>query len=294
MKQGYFLTAWRDIRLSKGWLRNLLLLSLINLIPIFGQIVVLGYLYGWARDIAWGVRTPMPERISAPKADHQLVRGLHLFVLQAIFLAVPLLLSYLVARLMSTLSLNWLYLIESYWSVDIDFYLTTVAYSLCYVLAVIAIPCIFVGWMRISIYGRLSAGFQLARIWHMIRYRPSGLLRIAGILLLLGAAIVLFALVLALAVGLISLVYALGIFFTGGQVDWPALRASFVPMAIVFIPLIAYMLSALSVFVHLVISRAMGYWTAQFDVPHWQGQDDPMLFERQGAETPANDANLPL
>ncbi|MGI6591134.1 MAG: DUF4013 domain-containing protein [Eggerthellaceae bacterium] len=286
MKQGYFLTAWRDIRQSKGWLRNLLLLSLINLIPVFGQIVVLGYLYGWARDIAWGIRTPMPAHIQARKGDHMLLRGLHLFVLEVIFMAVPVLFAYLTAKLMTTFSVNWLYLIKPYFSIDIDFYIATAAYSLCYVLAVIIVPCILVGWMRISIYGRLSAGFQIARIWRMIRYRMSGLLRIAGILLLLVAAIVLFALVLALAVGLLGLAYSFGVSIFGGQVDWAGLGASLMPMAIAFIPLVAYALSVLTVFAHMVISRAMGYWTAQFDVPHWQGQDDPMPFEKHGVEKP--------
>ena len=28
-----------------------------------------------------------------------------------------------------------------------------------------------------------------------------------------------------------------------------------------------------------MITRALGYWTQQFNVPAWRGQDDPMPFE---------------
>src|SRR5699024_6354438 len=31
--------------------------------------------------------------------------------------------------------------------------------------------------------------------------------------------------------------------------------------------------------VMMVVTRAIGYWTRQFDVPAWRGQDDPMPFE---------------
>ena len=55
MQTGYFNAAWQDIKNSPGWFGKLVLLSLLSLIPIFGWLVVLGYLYGWARDIAWNV-----------------------------------------------------------------------------------------------------------------------------------------------------------------------------------------------------------------------------------------------
>ena len=63
MQTGYFNAAWQDIKNSPGWFGKLVLLSLLSLIPIFGWLVVLGYLYGWARDIAWNVHGPLPKRI---------------------------------------------------------------------------------------------------------------------------------------------------------------------------------------------------------------------------------------
>ena len=51
MEISYFKSAWGDIKHTPGWLGKMAKLALLNLIPIFGQIVTMGYLYGWARDI---------------------------------------------------------------------------------------------------------------------------------------------------------------------------------------------------------------------------------------------------
>ena len=50
MQIKYLSTAWNDIRQSPGWLAKALLLGLVACIPIFGWIVVYGYLYGWAES----------------------------------------------------------------------------------------------------------------------------------------------------------------------------------------------------------------------------------------------------
>ena len=63
MQTGYFNAAWQDIKNTPGWFGKLILLSLLSFVPIFGWLVVLGYLYGWARDIAWDVHGPMPKHI---------------------------------------------------------------------------------------------------------------------------------------------------------------------------------------------------------------------------------------
>ena len=63
MQIKYFQTAWNDVKNSPGWFGKMCLLALVNFIPIFGSIVSYGYLYGWAREIAWGVHQPMPASI---------------------------------------------------------------------------------------------------------------------------------------------------------------------------------------------------------------------------------------
>lgn len=43
----------------------------------------------------------------------------------------------------------------------------------------------WVGSMRMSVYGRLGAGFQFGNVWAMVRHDFSGLLRILGMAIVL-------------------------------------------------------------------------------------------------------------
>ena len=63
MQRGYFKTAWSDVTQSPHWVTRILLLALLSFIPVFGWIVIAGYLWGWVRDMAWGLHAPLPERI---------------------------------------------------------------------------------------------------------------------------------------------------------------------------------------------------------------------------------------
>ena len=80
MEKGYFSAAWGDITRSPGWFSKILRLGLLNLIPIFGVIVTYGYLYGWARDIAWNVHRPMPDRIFGNEDGNLYKRGFFILV----------------------------------------------------------------------------------------------------------------------------------------------------------------------------------------------------------------------
>ena len=54
-----------DVTKSPGWASVVLRLGLLCLIPIFGVVVMYGYLFSWARDIAWNVHRPLPRKIFA-------------------------------------------------------------------------------------------------------------------------------------------------------------------------------------------------------------------------------------
>ena len=45
---------------------------------------------------------------------------------------------------------------------------------------------------------------------------------------------------------------------------------------------IAVLASFLGFLGFALLTRAIGYWTSQFDVANWKGQDDPMPFELTG------------
>ena len=69
--------------------RKLILLSLLSFVPIFGWLVVLGYLYGWARDIAWDVHGPMPKHIFGNEDGKLYSRGFFAMVIGFVFMLAP-------------------------------------------------------------------------------------------------------------------------------------------------------------------------------------------------------------
>lgn len=287
MRQHYFKTAWRDVVRSPRWFTRFLVLALVSLIPVFGWIVVSGYLLGWARDIAWGAHTPLPEHVFDNSDGMLYRRGLFSAVIVAVCALVPYLIA-AVGGVVSTGSATGARMLFQGMFSDGSFPVNVMFSTWGMVTALATLAAAFfavlfglVGSMRMSIYGRLSAGFQLGRSWAMIRRDLGGLLRIVGMALLVGLAA---GVVLLVLLGVISLVV--------GALAVAGYRAiDFLEPAGVFIVLLAGMFVLFVSLVCIVavkfvamlcgalIARALGYWTCQFDVPQWRGQDDPMPFE---------------
>lgn len=141
--------------------------------------------------------------------------------------------------------------------------------------------CFFfwVGSMRTTLYGTLSAGFQLNKIWAMLRYDFTGLLRIFAMVLIIGlvigfaflSAMLTFVLIAAIAMSTASL--------SGSDSVFIAL----VGACIFFLFGVALLLFVVfcSALCEALFIRALGYWTRQFEVNRWGGQEDPMPFEQR-------------
>ena len=132
---------------------------------------------------------------------------------------------------------------------------------------------------RASIYGRLGPGFQLSRLWAMMRHDTKGLVRVVcvgvALTVCMGAILGGFALGMGVVVAVLT---ALGVWGSGGMAS--ALAVMLFALAAMLVCLVALVvLSAASAFITIMTVRAMGYWVRQFDVPAWRGQDDPMPFE---------------
>ena len=288
MRLQYFKTAWRDIVQSPRWFTRFLVLALVSLIPVFGWIVVSGYLLGWARDIAWGAHTPLPEHVFDNSDGMLYRRGLFSAVIVAVCAIVP----YAVAAVGGIVSTGSAagarLLFQGMYSggagspADAVFS-TWGKVTMLATLAAMFFAVLFglVGSMRMSIYGRLSAGFQLGRCWAMIRRDLGGLMRILGMAVLAG--IVAGAVLLAL-MGIIG--FGVGAMAMAGYriVDVLEPASIFVVllagMFLLFV-FLAYVVAVqfVAMLYGALIARALGYWTRQFDVPQWRGQDDPMPFE---------------
>lgn len=294
MQRGYFKTAWSDITQSPHWVMRILLLALLCFIPVFGWIVIAGYLWGWARDMAWGVHAPLPERIFENADGTLYSRGFFTAVIAVVCAAVMNVLQS-AGGLISSGSFAGSAFV---WG-DVHSIYQTVAplglvsgllslFSFAVLCAVSFIVTLFkwVGTMRMSIYGRLSAGFQVSRIWAMMRHDFKGILRILGMWLIVSFVA---GIAIALAVGVVIFAGILCVsFFASTGVH--ASDASFLPIVVaaMILMLVALAVALFAAFLGVMgcalVVRAVGQWTCQFDVANWRGQDDPMPFELKGAQ----------
>ena len=292
MEIQYFKSAWGDIKNSPRWFGKLCLLALLNFIPIFGQIVTYGYLYGWAREIAWGTHEPMPGKIFSNEDGKFWRRGWFVLVLTFVFALVPVIVSS-IGNSLQGLGIEQTFFGRSYVATPAWIVVGSIVSIVGFIVAIVASILAWIGNMRISIYDRLSAGFQLGKIWKMLRRDTGGILRIFGMELLVGIimgivlSIVFFVLMLIVVsigvAGLAAAGYSIDAIQYMTSAQQGRMVVQFIASAGFFgfllILLGIFVTSLAIVFVEMLVIRAMGYWTMQFDVPRWGGQDDPLPFE---------------
>ena len=294
MEMQYFKSAWGDIKNSPGWFGKVCLLALLNFIPVFGQIVTFAYLYGWAREIAWGTHEPMPAKIFDNSDGKFWRRGWFALVLTFVFVLIPYIVMWL-GNYWQGFGFSYSFFGRQSVSNPLLVGFGGVLYWVGLLGLVLLFALAWIGNMRVSIYDRLSSGFQFNKIWKMLRHDTSGFLKIFGMGLLFwfifGIILTVVFFILAgivVSAGVAALVNS-GLFVSSTQIQYmlqtqpmQVLVQFFVAAGVVgffaFL-VITYLVFLARVFVRMLVIRAMGYWTMQFDVSHWGGQDDPMPFE---------------
>lgn len=276
MEKGYFSAAWGDITKSPGWFSKILRLGLLNLIPIFGVIVTYGYLYGWARDIAWNVHRPMPDRIFGNEDGNLYKRGFFILVIGFVCSLIPGVFNVLTSIVTGFSFVGFVSTSDA--SFGLGALLMGVIFSLAGLVLTFAVVFFYwVGAMRCALYGTLSSGFQIGKIWAMMRYDFMGLLRIFGMSLICGCVVGIAAFIIFM------LVMILGTLFGVAFVRNEAQAVAFVLIFLLFILLVCVATFFISVLIAALVARALGYWTRQFQVNLWGGQEDPMPFELEQA-----------
>ena len=130
----------------------------------------------------------------------------------------------------------------------------------------------------------------------MIRQDTGGILRVFGMYLLVGLVIGI-ALSIVFSIVFMFVIFA-GLARFGGLSDLRYMREYAIyslifsagGVVILITAILGYLACVAQMFLEMLTARALGYWTGQFDVPQWRGQDDPMPFELQpavGQQAPA-------
>lgn len=255
--------AFGDVVRSPRWPLKMLQMGLVSVVPVFGAVVLNGYLLGWAREAAWGRTGPLPPRLFGNEDGALYRRGWHAFAISLVYgLALALVYAACVAASQSAFP------VAGGQPVALDLYayaqqrvaIHPALLAVYYAASLIVSPFMLVSMMRASIYGRLGAGLQFGRVFAMVR---KGLASIAVIVV-----------ATALAEEAVSALSGpLSDAALAAQLDPLATLGTFAGLAIAL---------ALLGFVNAVSIRAVGLWTARFDVPRWKGYGDPLPFEEEG------------
>ncbi len=286
MEKGYFAASWEDVKNSQGWVGKVFLLALISLIPVFGIIVVYGYLYGWTREMAWNIHRPLPARIFGNEDGQLYRRGGYMFLFTLII--------GLIAGILSSFSgggslgaLQDLQALQNGGSVYND--TVNIVYSpfaglaslLSLAFGIVTVFWSMIAFSRISIYNTFGSAFNFKQIWAMFRYDGFGLLRIFGIVLLVGLIGGVVASFLLVPGTLILFAAMFQAFSSSATVEYVGPAAS-VGFGVILFILGFFVAQLFSVFADMIQARCLGYWLRQFDVAQWGGPEDLLPFQRMG------------
>ena len=299
MSGKYWKTCSKDITSSEGWFKKILLLGLVSFVPVFGQMTLQGYAYEWAHKAAWGVAGPMPKKIYGRAGSPLLRWGWFAFAIGFIISLIPAVIT-CVSSFMVDAGLG-----VSIWAMyDPSYYYHGAVGAGSGIMLVIGVILMIVGFvasfaayvltwvccMRMTAYNKFGAGMQLGKAFKMIKHDFGGIMRIFGMYLLTTLIIVAICSVVMCIVMLVVLfgAVALGAASTSGFHAMSETHAvGMIIVMVLMVLMLAFPFVLVCVYIELVmlawqtllVTRAVGYWTAQFDIAHWGGMEDPMPFE---------------
>lgn len=251
----YMDEAWADLAEDEDWWKAVLALGLMNCVPLIGQIVMFGYLFDWAKEATWGMKTPLSRKLS--DIGRCVKFG---------FLALWVIIIWLAPVVVCGLLLGFIPVVGP------------IVGFLVEVFAIFVGMLSAVGAFRSIIYERVMPGLQVKRVLHMFRKDPNGLFQTFAILLLVFPLLVagLFIILLPI-IPFMSLI--------SGLTPAALLGVDLVPLAllgmvIIVVALVVWIAGALvSAFISTLYIRSLGYWMRQFDPPEWRSPSAPMPFE---------------
>lgn len=280
-----FMSSWHMLTRDKGWVKPVLVLTLVGWIPILGQIVLMGYGLEWARLTAWGVdAAPKQRGVDYGKV---LSTGGRAFL-------VSLSLGFIIALVLQVVFPGSLYMLFTGLTAGNAVSVATAmasgaAMSILTMVASIAMGTFLqAATLRATLYDSFSAGWRLNRLFQMIGRDFGGFLKVLLVTLIGGAISGVYAFVVSLVLilvvmgGVMSATAFVGL--SGSYMNgWhflleQLLRIGAGPLLlfIVVVIALAFVGSAISTAMSLVSMNAMGQWFCRFDVHRWGVSADPL------------------
>ena len=284
-----FISSWKMLTRDKGWVKPLLVLTLVSWIPILGQIAVLGYALEWARLTAWGVDSAPKQR--GVKYGKVLTSGgiaLLVCITMSIVLALvniilfggsyvsaafPLLSGMTVSGLMGGVGTGVLFGGVSFFAI-----------LLMKVVNVFFGTFISAAMLRATVYDSFSAGWRVDRLFQMVLRDIGGFFHTYAVSLIGSIICGAISGVVAIAGGLVA---GASVFFLAyhGPVDnyYSDFGAALMHMGalpillfVILIVIVFFALQVVGVAMQLVSINAVGQWFCRFDVNRWGVSSAPL------------------
>ncbi len=256
--RGYWSRSWELLTRDEGWFKPLLVLAAARLVPIVGAFGANGYGLEWARLTAWGVD-------SAPKQKNVDVWACIKTGARAFVVGLGYGIAMAVLRLLLTGILG-----------------SALGGLLGTALVFVGTILILVAKLRSTIYQTIGAGYQVERIYDIIKRDYKGLLRIVGMIALLAFGFFLIACTLYGIVLFAKMGGWMRSFmeyeFYGYEDDWfiiSSMMTSFAS-ALPALLVMSYFVGIFKSAINLLEVTAVGLWMRQFDVPNWGESSDPL------------------
>lgn len=284
-----FLSSWKMLTRDKGWIKPVLVLTLVSWIPILGQIAVLGYGLEWARLTAWGVDSaPKQHGVKYGKVlstgGIAFLVGISMSVVLALVnvilfggvyvgAAFPLLTGYTTSGLLDTMGGGVLFGGVS-----------SLALLLMMVVNLFFGTLISAAMMRATLYDSFSAGWRLDRLFQMVGRDLGGFFHTYAVSLIggmvSGVASLLLAVVgaLILGIGTFGLAYGASMGGYSGELGHVLLNMGAFPILVLVVLAIlaVFAVQVIGVAMQLVAINATGQWFCRFEVNRWGVSSAPL------------------
>lgn len=280
-----FMSSWRMLTRDKGWVKPLLVLTLVSWIPILGQIAVLGYGLEWARLTAWGVESAPKQRgVDYGKVISTGARAFLITISQAFVcgLVLQILFPGSLAALMAMTTGGSGFANSVILASGATFFLLDL------VIMVFAGTFLQAAALRGTLYDSFSAGWRLDRLFQMVVRDFGGFCKVLLVTLIGAVASSVYAFVVAMVAmlvlmgGLLSATAVIGL-SDGYMTGWHFLADQLLRMGagpvLLFVLLLMALLfvgNVISTAMNLVSVNAMGQWFARFDVNRWGVSSAPL------------------
>ncbi len=277
-----FMSSWKMMTRDKGWIKPLLMLTLVGWIPILGQIAILGFGLEWARLTAWGVD-------AAPK-QHGVAYGKVLSTGGIAFL-VMVSMSIVLGIVDMFLFGGW-YPLAAYpmgigaFSTSLFDFAAGTSMLLALVLFVVNLlmgTFTTAAMMRATLYDSFGAGWRIDRLFQMIGRDAGGFMHAYAVSLIGSAISAAYSMVVALVGGLLAFGGIVGVMFGTDMRGGDFLNhlvynmgPGIVVLAVVAVVAAMFIGGVISTAMQLVTINAMGQWFCRFEVGRWGISSDPL------------------